>query len=200
MEFTTTTNPYRLVALDIGNTLIRQFLPGMHRALGLPDDGGGVNLQIEPFGESFRDFLLGTISEEEYLQEFERRFDGRWTVQEILRAHEEYLLPSIEGMPELVREMAQAGTRFVFFSDINPIHFRRFRELTRGEYDFIADAIRSDEVHALKPSEEMFNAFEEKYGHPDLYLDDRSDLVDAANKRGWHAVRAGNATRLRKEL
>lgn len=193
--FEITKNPYRLAALDIGNTLIRQFRPGMRHALGLSADDG-ITLGVDPFQRPFENLLLGKVTEEEYLQEFFERFNGRWSKEEILRAHEAYLLPSIEGMPELIRNMVATGTHFVFFSDINPIHFRRFRALTVGEYDFITEAIRSDEVHAMKPSEEMFAAFEKRFGVPDLYLDDRMDLVNVANARGWHAVQAGNALSL----
>ena len=197
--FEITENPYKLVALDIGNTLIRQFRQGLRHALGLTD-ADGITLGVDPFQRPFEKFLLGESSEEEYLQGFFERFDGRWSKEEILKAHEAYLLPSIEGMPELIRNMVATGSHFVFFSDINPIHFRRFRALTVGEYDFITDAIRSDEVHALKPSEEMFKAFEKRFGKPDLYLDDRMDLVNVANARGWHAVQAGNAETLYKRL
>ncbi|GEM_PF-1588217 len=200
MNFPIVKNPYRLVALDIGNTLIRQYMPGMKAALGFPEEPGDPGLGIEPFGESFGTFLLGNCTQEEYLEEFFQRFKGRWSKAEILRAHEEYLLPSIQGMPELIRTMAQAGSHFVFFSDINTIHFKRFRDLTKGEYDFITDAIRSDEVHAMKPSAEMFQAFEKRFGKPDLYLDDRLDLITAANAYGWHAVQAGDAQRLFQTL
>ena len=200
MRFPIEKNPYRLVALDIGNTLIRQFLPGMHRALGLPDDGGGVDLGIEPFRPSFEKLLLGRISEEDYLTEFNERFQGRWTKEEILQAHYEYLLPSIAGMPELIRGMINTGSHFVFFTDINTIHFRRFRALTAGEYDDITDVVGSNDVHAMKPSVEMFRNFEERFGKPDLYLDDRQLLIDAAIARGWYAVQAGDAERLYRVL
>ena len=193
-------NPYRLVALDIGNTLIRQCLPAMHRALGLPEDGGGVNLGIEPFQAPFEKLLLGRIAEEDYLEEFQERFQGRWTKEQILQAHYEYLLPSIEGMPELIRNMINTGTHFVFFTDINTIHFRRFRDLTAGEYDDITDVVGSNDVHAMKPSLEMFRNFEERFGKPDLYLDDRQVLVDGAIDHGWHAVQAGDAERLYRVL
>ncbi|MGN0866532.1 MAG: HAD family hydrolase [Oligosphaeraceae bacterium] len=193
-------NPYRLVALDIGNTLIRQNPPGLYRALGLPESGKTLDLGVEPFGPSFLRFLTGLSTQEEYLEEFYQRFQGRWTKEEILQAHREYLLPAIPGMPELVEAMAKTGTRFVFFSDINPIHFQRFRDLTPGQFDFIVDAVRSDQVHALKPAPEMFRAFEERFGVPDLYLDDRKDLVEAATRWGWHAVQAGNPAALREIL
>ncbi len=193
-------NPYRLVALDIGNTLIRQYRQGLYRTLGLPESGETLALGVEPFGPSFHRFLTGYASQEEYLEEFYQRFQGRWSKEVILQAHREYLLPAIPGMPELVEAMAKTGTHFVFFTDINPIHYQRFRELTPGQFDFIVDAVRSDQVHALKPSPEMFRAFESRFGVPDLYLDDRKDLVEAAERWGWRAVQAGNPVSLRQIL
>ncbi len=193
-------NPYRLVALDIGNTLIQQYRPGLYRTLGLPEDGGGVDLGVEPFCPAFQQFLEGRISQEEYLEDFCRRFPGRWTKEQIRLAHEEYLRPALPGMPELIHKMADTGSHFVFFTDINTIHFPRFRQLTKGIFDFIQDAVRSDEVHALKPSPVMFRAFEERYGKPDLYLDDRADLIQGARQWGWNAVQAGDARRLKTVL
>ena len=47
----------------------------------------------------------------------------------------------------------------------------------------------------------MFSAFEQRFGVPDLYLDDRLDLVQAANSRGWHAVQARrDVASLRRDL
>ena len=65
----------------------------------------------------------------------------------------------------------------------------------------VTDCVGSNEVHALKPEEAMFAAFERRFGVPDLYLDDRMDLINAANARGWHAVQARrDVGSLRREL
>ena len=195
---------YRLVAVDIGNTLVRQCPERFNISLGLPPDPQHV-AGIHPWKALFRDFLLGNIPEEEYIRRYAAsEFDGRFTVEECLKAHRVYLSGAYPGMPGLLLEMkAQGDTRFVFFSDVNPIHFRAFREHTRGVYDFIQDAVRSDQVHSLKdsPDGRMFDVFEERYGKPDLYLDDRQDLLDIAATHGWHGVQAnGDAASMRERL
>ena len=53
---------------------------------------------------------------------------------------------------------------------------------------------------AQKPAPEMFAAFEEKFGIPDLYTDDRAELIDAALKRNWNAVRFTSAENLKQAL
>ena len=40
---------------------------------------------------------------------------------------------------------------------------------------------------AQKPDEIMFTAFEERFGIPALYVDDRMELISAARTRGWNA-------------
>jgi len=195
---------YRLVAVDIGNTLVRQCPERFNASLGLPPDPEHV-AGIHPWRALFRDFLLGYIPEAEYIRQYAAsEFDGRFSVEQCLQAHYDYLSGAFPGMPELLLEMkAQANTRFVFFSDVNPIHFRAFRNHTKGVYDFIQEAIRSDEVHSLKDSPDggMFTAFEERFGKPDLYLDDRQDLLDIAAAHGWHCVQAnGDAASMRDRL
>ena len=195
---------YRLVAVDIGNTLVRQCPERFNASLGLPPDPDHV-AGIHPWRELFRDFLLGRVPEDEYIRRYAAtEFGGRFTVAQCLQAHEDYLSGAFDGMPALLREMQEASqTRFVFFSDVNPIHFRAFRKHTQGDYDFIVDAVRSDEVHSLKDSPDglMFAVFEERFGRPDLYLDDRQDLIDIARDHGWNAVQAdGNADHLRAKL
>ena len=33
----------------------------------------------------------------------------------------------------------------------------------------------------------MFGAFEERYGKPFIYVDDRAELIEVARVRGWNA-------------
>lgn len=190
---------YPLVALDIGNTCVPQCYDRLLSTLGLAASDAPA-LGVEPWGEAFYRFLTGTLSEDDYLEDFHRRFP-QWSRELAYLAHVAYLGAPIPGMPELVQEMHAAGSHFVFFSDINPLHFRAFRAISGEAFDCVTDCVRSDEVHALKPSGEMFAAFEQRFGVPDLYLDDRLDLIQAANERGWHAVQASrDVAALRREL
>ena len=190
---------YPLVALDIGNTCVPQCHDRLLRSLGLTAANAPV-LGVEPWGEAFHQFLLGYITEEEYIEDFHRRFP-QWSHELIYTAHVAYLGAPIPGMPELIQQMHADGSHFVFFTDINTLHFRAFRAISGEAFGCVTDCVGSNEVHAMKPSNEMFVAFEERFGVPDLYLDDRIDLIQAANARGWHAVQARrDVAALRREL
>ena len=190
---------YPLVALDIGNTCVPQCYGRLLATLGLTPANAPA-LGVEPWGESFYQFLTGSLSEDDYLEDFHRRFP-QWSRELAYTAHVAYLGAPIPGMPELVQEMHADGSHFVFFTDINTLHFRAFRAVSGEAFACVTDCVGSDEVHALKPSEEMFEAFERRFGVPDLYLDDRLDLIKAANARGWHAVQARrDVAALRREL
>ncbi len=190
---------YPLVALDIGNTCVPQCYDRMLRTFEVTASNAPV-LGVEPWEEAFHQFLLGNTTEEEYLDDFHRRFP-QWSRELAYTAHVAYLGAPIPGMPELVQEMHADGSHFVFFTDINTLHFRAFRAISGEAFACVTDCVGSNEVHALKPSAEMFSAFEQRFGVPDLYLDDRLDLVQAANSRGWHAVQARrDVASLRREL
>lgn len=190
---------YPLVALDIGNTCVPQCYERMLETLGLRAATAPA-LGVEPWEEPFHQFLLGYATEEEYLENFHRRFP-QWSRELAYLAHTAYLGQPIPGMPELIQEMHAAGSHFVFFTDINTLHFRAFRAISGNAFACVTDCVGSNEVHALKPEEAMFAAFERRFGVPDLYLDDRMDLINAANARGWHAVQARrDVGSLRREL
>ena len=190
---------YPLVALDIGNTCVPQCYDRLLRTLGLTSLNAPA-LGVEPWGEPFHQFLLGNLTEEEYLEDFHRRFP-QWPKELIYTAHVAYLGKPIPGMPELIQQMHSEGTHFVFFTDINTLHWKAFRAISGDAFACVRDRVGSDEVHAMKPSEEMFAAFEQRFGVPDLYLDDRLDLINVANEHGWHAVQARrDVVALRQEI
>ena len=190
---------FPLVALDIGNTCVTQNYDRLLNTLGLTASNA-PSLGVEPFAGAFEQFLLGNISEEEYLTDFQRRFP-QWPRALIYTAHVAYLGTPIPGMPELVRDLLADGSHIVFFTDINTLHWKAFRAISGEAYDAVTERVGSDDVHAMKPSEAMFSAFETRFGVPDLYLDDRLDLVQAANARSWHAVQARrDVAALRREL
>ncbi len=190
---------FPLVALDIGNTCVTQNYDRLLRTLGLTASNA-PSLGIEPFEGAFEQFLLGNISETEYLEDFQRRFP-QWDRALIYTAHAAYLGVPIPGMPELVHDLLEDGSHIVFFTDINTLHWRAFRAISGEAFAGVVDRVGSDDVHAMKPSEAMFGTFEKRFGVPDLYLDDRLDLIQTATGRSWHAVQARrDVSALRLEL
>ena len=184
----TAPRPIRLVALDIGNTCVELHPERVAARLNHPL----INSRffIDQFDPDFEAFLTGKITRGEYLRRFGSHLTPPIPAETIAAALSSLIGPEIPGVADYVHRLQAEGARIVYFSDINRIHLQAFREVTKDHFASVTDAIFSDEVGALKPSETMFRAFEQRYGVPDLYLDDRDDLVAAANARGWHAVQA----------
>ena len=167
------------VAFDIGNVCIAISPERCEEATGIPND-------LPEWAGLCYDFECGRLGEELFLERAKslvpkgHRLDGG-----IRSAFEAKILQPIPGMEALLKGLAELGMRPVFFSDISTIHLECFRSRFSGAEDY--GGVYSFEVGSWKPSEAMFTAFEERYGVPLLYLDDRQDLIEAARRRGWRS-------------
>lgn len=90
------------------------------------------------------------------------------------------------GMAKALKAMAEEWD-FVFLSDISYPHLQEAKKRL-SFFDQAKGGIYSFEVGCRKPEAGMYLAFEEKYGKPDLYVDDRQCNIDAAEKLGWHSA------------
>ena len=102
-------------------------------------------------------------------------------------------------MDELISNLDKYGFEARFFSDISLTHLTRTHELFPAA-QFVPDGMYSFVSGAQKPAEEMFAAFEEKFGVPALYVDDRIELIEAARKRNWNAIQFTTADALKEKL
>ena len=92
----------------------------------------------------------------------------------------------IPGMVEVLRELALHAYRLVFFSDTSECHIMKLYH----DADFahlVSGAVFSYEVGARKPAAAMYEAFEERYGKPCFYLDDKPENVEAGRRHGWES-------------
>ncbi len=193
------TKRYGVVALDIGNTCV-QLCPDRVSAV-LQGVDISPEFFIRGYDPHFCAFLKGEIEEQEYLELLVKEYPGKVTVQLARQALWALIGDAVPGMPELIRELHDAGSRIAFFSDMNSLHYAAFRAGTVGQFDYLQEGIFSNEVHLLKPELRMFQLFEERFGYPDLYLDDREDLIAAAKAHGWNAVQiTGDTAALRKAI
>ena len=178
----------KIVALDIGGVCIELHMEKCFRAFGLT---GGKEMPEEAVRACFL-LETGRISEKEWFETIRRMTGNTMTVPEILSAWAEMIGSSVPGMESAVRELAGRGYRFVYFSNTSRLHMdvvarnNSFGHLVTG-------GIYSYEVHAVKPEPAMYRAFEEKYGIPFAYFDDRAENVEAGKKAGWNAHLFRNA-------
>ena len=171
-----------LLALDIGNVCVRINHANFADFLGvksLPEESS-VLLQ---------EYEWGIIkSEAEFLDRSMKLFDGKFSADEMIAAFNSILIEAVPGMTELASDFAEMNVEAVFFSDISPTHLRRTWELVPDICRNTAGGVFSFDAGAWKPSEAMFSRFEKLYGVPDLYADDRLELIFAAQKRSWNAL------------
>ncbi len=174
----------KTLALDIGGVCLTLDFQRARRYFGL-----------EPFGSFHSDWM-------ELIDYYSNGLIGSWQFAEGIRKltancfsdeqiHEGWNLIIGEEIPEttrLLNHLWDNGWRIVFFSDTQPWHIERLRDVLSYSKR-IPEAIYSCDIGAQKPSNAMFEAFERSYGVPDLYLDDRQMNIDAGLARGWRAVR-----------
>lgn len=182
-----------LLALDIGNVCVQIDHANFTRQLGIGENPPAMQ-------ELLREFEFGHIADEkEFFERSAEIFNGRFSVSELKKAFDAILIAPVPGMEELAGEFAAMNVQAVFFSDISPAHLRRTKELFRA-FSAVSGGVFSFECGNWKPSQEMFSAFESRYGIPDIYVDDREILIEAAKKRPWNAEIFTGAEDLREKL
>ena len=183
-----------VLASDIGNVCIRITPENFPKNLGISE-------VPEKCREIMRDYEWGRITDEqEYLRRSVIAFDGKFTEKEILDAFRSILVEPVPGMTELALEYPSLGVKPVFFSDISLTHLAETKRLAPELCRNFAGGVFSFEAGAWKPSTAMLERFEKLYGVPDLYVDDRLELVEAAREHGWNAIQFAGAEDLREKL
>ncbi len=110
-----------------------------------------------------------------------------WIVQ-LEEVWTQYLLP-VEGMSEVVMRVQEKGLMTPMLSDIHPLGARLNRQA--GHYDLFDPVVLSCEVGMSKPGEEIFVHLLEELElapHECLFIDDRSNNIQAADSLGIHTI------------
>ena len=169
-----------LLAMDIGNVCVKI-------DHGLFPKQLGIGETPEAMKELLREFEFGHLDgEKEFLERAGEIFHNKFSCEKIKEAFNAIIIEPVPGMVELVNSFPERNIQAVFFSDISTLHLQRTKEVF-GAFDAVAGGVFSFECGNWKPSTEMLSSFETRFGIPDLYVDDRQDLIEAAGKRPWNA-------------
>ncbi len=179
----------KTIAVDIGNVSVFIDTLAFPRALGLTD---GFTPEMR---ELQRCVEWGEITDEEFFSGLVKLAPG-WSEERLRIAFDSILLTPVPGMEALLAKLSTNGAQVAFFSDISPAHLKGFRQRFPSAVNY--PGIYSFDVGAWKPSPKFFEAFEKHFGKPDIYVDDRLDLVQAAQQYGWNAQQFQNAEWLEK--
>ncbi|MEI7658810.1 MAG: HAD-IA family hydrolase [Phycisphaerae bacterium] len=196
----------RLVAFDWGGVILRHC-----RSWGEGCRAAGLAVHDEVLTPEHiarrraltQAFQRGELEESAFLQGLHEANDGRYTVDELTRIHDAWLLDEYEGVrPVIERLNATPGVETALLSNTNAAHWRR--HLPRpggGDPDYpTAGLLRHRHASHLlglaKPDEAIYVAFERATGFsgPEiLYFDDLAENLEAPSRLGWRCVHVDHA-------
>ncbi len=185
----------KIIALDIGDVSLYRCVDKCFDYFRASDN---PTLKAEIL-EAVDKFELGKISFEDWLGQISRITAGSLSHDEICHGWNLMIGSDMQGMEEFVREMVNAGFKFVFFSDTSELHFGDIcRKLSFAH--LITGSILSYEAGAKKPDAGMYQAFEDEYGIPCCYLDDMPQNIAAGRERGWFSILFTDTESMKKEF
>jgi FMN phosphatase YigB (HAD superfamily) len=172
----------KVVALDIGGVCVQ-----LRHGLCFSKFGYSSIDQIpEEFIAACDMLEKGELSDADWLNIFQEATGGKYSNDDLREIWNIIIGPDVEGMAEIAGALVAAGYKLVFFSDTSDIHaLDVYRKLSFA--NLVTGAIFSFEVGTKKPGNAMYKAFEDKYGTPVFYVDDREENIEAARQRGWNA-------------
>ena len=180
----------KILALDIGNVCVKIDFGNFARTLNIP-------AMPEAVKDLQRDLECGRITDEAFVYCASNACNC--DPQSFLKAFNSILIEAVPGMNELISSLDKYGFEARFFSDISQTHLIRTYKLFPAA-DNVPDGMFSFVAGAQKPDEAMFEAFEDEFGRPALYVDDRAELIAAAKKRNWNAIQFTTADALKQAL
>ena len=178
----------KLVALDIGGVCLRLTPERVFQSMNLDPD----NLP-DGYEKAYHDYSIGKIGSWQFAKDLQAIVGQSMTIAQIHDAWMKFLDTEDLKTTRLLEALWDRGWHIVFFSDTQPWHIEGLRDILSYSKR-IPDAIYSCDVGAEKPSDAMFTAFEERYGRPDLYLDDRLCNIEGGLRHGWNAVQFTETT------
>jgi len=129
---------------------------------------------------------LGKISEKTFMNETLKLTNHKFEENTIRDVVYNIIGDEIKGMNEIVTSLIKKNYSFCFFSDTSPMHLAYTRRTLTFAH-LIVGGVYSFETGAFKPNNKMYELFEERYGIPKLYIDDKIENCEGGIKRGWNS-------------
>lgn len=192
------------IVFDCGQVLVR-FEPAYMVSLYVTDTADAELLERVVFDRAYWDRLdAGTITDEETMETVKARLPERlWDVADRIYYNWIYTIPEIPGMRELILHIKETyGVTTYLLSNISHYFADHAHEVPILE--LIDHPVYSSRCGFVKPHEDIYRYLCDTYGlDPSdvLFVDDRADNVEAAEKIGIHGyVFDGDTARLRTHL
>jgi FMN phosphatase YigB (HAD superfamily) len=192
---------HRAIILDLGKVLIDfDFRRGYQALEGLCPYAASEIPHRLATTDLVERFETGLIEPRDFVLQFSRILGLRVEYHHFCRIWSSIFTEPL--IPESMLEGLAARYRLLLLSNTNAIHFEMLRR-TYSPLRHFHHWILSYEVHAMKPSSEIFQAAIERAGcHPEecFYTDDIAAYVEAAQRLGIDAVQFESREQLEREL
>lgn len=192
------------IVFDVGDVLLDYRWKEMLMDFGL-SEADAIRVGRALFDDEdnlWKNYDLGTMTEEEIIQAYCKKYPGdaeaiRWFV-----THGEYMHVPRPAIWKLVHELKEAGYHLYILSNYPEKLFRKHTEYA----DFMAEMdgiMVSYMINKAKPDAAIYEALCEKYSlvrEECLFFDDREENVRGAIAVGMAAKRVLSAAGLKKDL
>lgn len=190
----------RVICFDIGGVLVR-----ICRSWAEACEKAGVPLHAREWlaGEPaiaarslvMRAYQNGELSTDAYYEAMLGALERHYTLEEISKIHDAWLLDEYVGVVELVGELSQLpGVTTACLSNTNERHWNVLAPM-RGDARFpsvmaLGQRFASHLMRASKPESKIFLEFQRQIGAGPsdiLFFDDAESNVHSARRQGWRA-------------
>ena len=186
----------KVIALDIGNVCCNIDKDTWLKKLNIRV--GNIALRKE-LNAKKTELELGIIDEDEFLAELNDLTEKSFSKNELTAIYCTIIEDEIDGMNDLINDLADSGFKIMFFSDTSSLHLNEvYSRLSFA--NLIIGGVFSFEVGAFKPDIKMFEEFEKRYGKPEIYIDDLEKNCIIAKEYGWNTHCFVSPENCRKEL
>jgi len=193
-------NPVRVVCFDWGGVILRicrSWAEGC-AAAGLPVRGDSGSAGVKTRRKSASElYQRGLLSTSEFLDALREAVGGVYSVGELARIHDAFLIEEYPGVDRVVDQLLHTpGVQTGMLSNTNDLHWRRQNPETGANQTHFPTAARLQHRHAshllklAKPDHEIYQAFENHSGFRGaevLFFDDLEENIGAAKALGWRA-------------
>lgn len=171
----------KVIALDIGGVCLNLTFDRCLRYFEFEEQE--IPLEILSAVDSME---RGHTGVEDCVSTFRKYIKSPMSDAAIISGWNKILGEEMHGMANFVSELVENGYRCLFFSDTSEVHMNQVvRQLSFAH--LITGGVFSYETGAKKPEERMYEVFEQKYGPPILYLDDKPENIEGGRKRDWNS-------------
>ncbi|MBN2483385.1 MAG: HAD family phosphatase [Candidatus Omnitrophica bacterium] len=192
----------KVFAFDLGRVLFDFDIRIALRALGSTSEMSQEKILEAIYYENFGvEYEKGLITNFEFYKRFSDKFGLKNKYEDFTEAWCGMFSPKNE-MIEFVAKLRRMYPLYMI-SNISDLHFEYLFEKYRYVFDYFRGLVLSFKERSVKPEEKIYKTLETLCGVPRqdiIYIDDRQDLIEAAEGMGFCSIQFKDLARLIEDL